>query len=262
MPPHAARWTVAAHLLCLSLLVLVRTVVQDAAAAAPAQVMENLEVMEKSWKKIRVMEVMKKSGKSSAESWNGGLVVPQERRGLGRAGPRATKLVARYHGVHSCPPSTHSATDILNYSIYEAPDGYQYPTVYSNVTRRAWLWNSLVVSMHRCRESVSSNTCEYFATWRWDVGVCALVLSKTQFWSGLVQSVRPPAACPFEKGLYTMENVSMDYETASKLISLRMEGNIWLVKFMLNDQNDRNHICTRYDLEMVRFRRTEHAGVE
>ncbi|KAK3911015.1 N-acetylneuraminate lyase [Frankliniella fusca] len=31
--------------------------------------MENLEVMEKSWKKIRVMEVMKKSGKSSAESW-------------------------------------------------------------------------------------------------------------------------------------------------------------------------------------------------
>ncbi|KAK3912370.1 Neuroligin-2 [Frankliniella fusca] len=32
--------------------------------------MENLEVMEKSWKKIRVMEVMKKSGKSSAESWN------------------------------------------------------------------------------------------------------------------------------------------------------------------------------------------------
>jgi len=33
------------------------------------QVMENLEVMEKSGKKIRVMEVMEKSGESIAKSW-------------------------------------------------------------------------------------------------------------------------------------------------------------------------------------------------
>lgn len=46
---------------------------------------------------------------------------------------------------------------------------------------------------------MSYNTCEYFTTWNWNVGICNLITMPDMVWSQIFDKVTPRLKCPLEK---------------------------------------------------------------
>lgn len=55
------------------------------------------------------------------------------------------------------------------------------------------------VVLHKCREAVTSNTCEYFATWPFTAAICSMISAKGMMWSGFLNSFHPDFKCPINK---------------------------------------------------------------
>lgn len=53
-----------------------------------------------------------------------------------------------------------------------------------------------VFMLTRCREAVSYNTCEYYHTFRWSIGICEMLNSASMPWPNLWNMWKPPMSCP------------------------------------------------------------------
>ncbi|XP_026274962.1 uncharacterized protein LOC113204131 isoform X2 [Frankliniella occidentalis] len=122
-----------------------------------------------------------------------------------------------------------------------------------NVTRPSRYIDSILFQLTKCRESVSSNTCELFQTWRFENNPCKGFNDPTALWAFTLNMIKPRPNCPFKEGTYRMRNVTIDTSVVDKL-PLPWEGNVWLVRMGFMETKTRFHMCTDTEMHVHRVR--------
>ncbi|XP_034236949.1 uncharacterized protein LOC117642647 [Thrips palmi] len=99
------------------------------------------------------------------------------------------------------------------------------------------------VVLSKCREAVSSNTCEYFATWPFRGNLCGMVRAKGMMWSSFMRAFQPDLECPISKGLYKVENATIDVSLGETIAHIDIAGNVWTVEVTITDEQEKLWSC-------------------
>ncbi|KAK3915126.1 F-box protein KIB4 [Frankliniella fusca] len=111
----------------------------------------------------------------------------------------------------------------------------------------------LLIRLTKCREMVSSNTCELFQNWRFDQKPCEGMTNPAAPWHSTWLNFDPRPTCPFKPGTYHMRNLTLGASVVDKL-PLPWEGNVWLIRFGVLDTKTRFHLCTDTEFRAHRVR--------
>ncbi|XP_052131324.1 uncharacterized protein LOC127751592 isoform X2 [Frankliniella occidentalis] len=122
-------------------------------------------------------------------------------------------------------------------------------TLEFNITRSARGIDSLT----KCREVVSSNTCELFHTWRFENNPCKGFYDPTALWACPLNEMKPRPSCPFKTGTYGFQNLTIGTSLIDKL-PLPWEGNVWIVRLGLLETKTLFHMCTDLEWHVHRVR--------
>ncbi|XP_026274714.2 uncharacterized protein LOC127751591 isoform X2 [Frankliniella occidentalis] len=122
-----------------------------------------------------------------------------------------------------------------------------------NVSRAASSLREVVVELHKCRDAVSANTCEYFQTWRFKDRLCAEWNDPTKPWNSVLGSIEPRLDCPIKQGEYHIRNGSLDLRALQGL-PIPLEGSVWKVRASTMEENHEVHTCTVIHMEPHRVR--------
>ncbi|XP_026290377.1 uncharacterized protein LOC113215036 [Frankliniella occidentalis] len=155
--------------------------------------------------------------------WGLIVVVSQARPPKSKA-PPSWKLHVDLHYVRTCPEHPIMSCPATNYFLNK--DGELMYNATCVVSKNVKDITEATFKLTRCRDAVSSNTCEYYKTFQWSIGICELLkinsLPLGQMWS----KWSPPMYCPISAGNYTMTNVKINIQDAGKLIDL--PGYVWI----------------------------------
>ncbi|KAK3915124.1 Guanylate kinase [Frankliniella fusca] len=96
-----------------------------------------------------------------------------------------------------------------------------------NVSRGASSLREVHVELTKCREAVSSSTCEYFQTWRFKDKLCSEWNDPSKPWSEMLRCIEPRPDCPIKEGVYRIRNGTMDLKVLQAL-PIPLEGSVWM----------------------------------
>ncbi|KAK3910976.1 Hydroxylysine kinase, partial [Frankliniella fusca] len=159
-------------------------------------------------------------------------------------GKSRTRLVPWFQDIVECPDKEHFVRSITSSAVLSA-NGDQLLTVKALLTAPAKSFSIFRVFIHRCANG-AQGSCEYFTTWTWDVGVCALLRANGTVWAPLVRSIVPKFACPVKSGAYSANNASLDFEAVEKTTrGLQAEKYTWRIEFQLFDELRAMFMCVQ-----------------
>ncbi|XP_034244200.1 uncharacterized protein LOC117646927 [Thrips palmi] len=108
-------------------------------------------------------------------------------------------------------------------------------------------FSKLEITMTKCADAVSYNTCEYEGTHKFSVGLCQLITSPTMPWSSSVNCLQPPVRCPLATGAYALRNATVDMSAVFKLAGPGiLDGkfdNIYKADVRVFNEKNEMHIC-------------------
>ncbi|XP_052128101.1 uncharacterized protein LOC127750442 [Frankliniella occidentalis] len=111
-----------------------------------------------------------------------------------------------------------------------------------NITRTVKRISEIRVEMTRCRDVVSSNTCEHFGNWRFQSDPCKVWMDPVAPWGGLVKSIVEDYTCPTRVGTYHMRDAVLDMKVLQAL-HLPLEGAVWQNKAFFLESSGSTHYC-------------------
>ncbi|XP_034246561.1 uncharacterized protein LOC117648256 [Thrips palmi] len=161
----------------------------------------------------------------------------------GRPGSRRTILVPRVLYMEHCKDKRQHSLIVHNYSSLVDGRGVVYLNAAMEFQRTAKALTTMKVVLHRCREAVSSNTCEYFVTWPFTAAICNMITTKGMMWSGFMSAFRPDFKCPITKGLYLLENATVDVSLGEAMSHINIAGNVWRAEVNLMDEKKELFTC-------------------
>ncbi|XP_034235750.1 uncharacterized protein LOC117642049 [Thrips palmi] len=164
-------------------------------------------------------------------------------RKSGRPGGRHTILVPRVLYMEHCKDERQHSLIVHNYSSLVDGRGVVYLNAVMEYTRTAKALTMMKIVLHKCREAVSSNTCEYFATWPFTAAICNMVTTKGMMWSGFMNAFRPDFKCPVTKGIYFLENATLDVSLGETIAHINIAGNVWRAEVNLMDDKKELFTC-------------------
>ncbi|KAK3918113.1 Katanin p60 ATPase-containing subunit A1 [Frankliniella fusca] len=188
-------------------------------------------------------------------------VVLLRRTTLGKTGRAPAKkqqskagshLVTRLLSLDKCRDRAHAVGNMTSV-LRQIGEGMVSVDVDMTVTKTAQTFSKFDMTLIKCRDAVSSNSCEYYQTWSYDLGVCAVMAAKGMPWSHSMSKMQPPFKCPFLKGDYHTRNATAELD-ALMHIPIQWEGNIWRTKVALFNENKALHLCWVADLEFPRVK--------
>ncbi|XP_034244178.1 uncharacterized protein LOC117646921 [Thrips palmi] len=59
-------------------------------------------------------------------------------------------------------------------------------------------FSKMELTITKCLDAVSYNTCEYEGTHKFSVGLCQLITAQNMPWSSFLTNLQPPVRCPFQ----------------------------------------------------------------
>ncbi|KAE8746692.1 hypothetical protein FOCC_FOCC006555 [Frankliniella occidentalis] len=111
------------------------------------------------------------------------------------------------------------------------------------------------VEMTRCRDVVSSNTCEKYGNWRLQTEPCKVWMDPVAPWGGLIKGIEEDYRCPTKsvrrcaklriyarKGTYHIRNAVLDMKSLQAL-NLPLEGAVWQTKAFFLEPSGDLHYC-------------------
>ncbi|XP_052132676.1 uncharacterized protein LOC113204013 isoform X1 [Frankliniella occidentalis] len=122
-----------------------------------------------------------------------------------------------------------------------------------NITRSVRAIDSFLIQITKCRELVSSNTCEIFHTWRFENNPCKGFNDPLALWACPVNAMKPRPDCPFKKGTYAVQNLTLGSEFMGNW-PFPYEGNVWRVRLGLLETKTLFHMCTDIEAHVHRVR--------
>ncbi|XP_034242336.1 uncharacterized protein LOC117645897 [Thrips palmi] len=160
----------------------------------------------------------------------------------GRAGAHHTLLVPRVLYMEHCKDHEHALL-MSNYSSLVDSRGVVYLNAVMEFQRTAKALTKMKVVLHKCRDAVSSNTCEYFATWPFTANICSMLTAKGMMWSGFTSAFHPTFKCPVAKGIYHLQNGTVDVSLGEAMSHINIAGNVWTAEVSLMDENKELFTC-------------------
>ncbi|KAJ1529636.1 hypothetical protein ONE63_006400 [Megalurothrips usitatus] len=145
--------------------------------------------------------------------------------------------------MEHCKDGRKHALVVHNYSALADAKGLVYLNTAMSFLRPAKSFTMMKVVLQKCTEAVTSNTCEYFATWPFTAGICTMMTTKGMMWSGFMRKFNPEFKCPMTPGLYTLENATVDVSLGETLAHVNIAGNVWNVEVSLTDENRELYTC-------------------
>ncbi|KAJ1520745.1 hypothetical protein ONE63_003840 [Megalurothrips usitatus] len=125
---------------------------------------------------------------------------------------------------------------------------------YIDVSRPAERWSEAKVVFHKCLGGISSNTCEYKSTWRFNQNPCGEFTSPLMPWNTIVAKFEPPYRCPFKAGRYVLHNATLNMEALSRLAGKEANQDItWVLKVDLDDERGRTFQCFQVAARLIRL---------
>ena len=55
-----------------------------------------------------------------------------------------------------------------------------------------------MITVTKCRDGVSSNTCEYVGRFTWSAALCSLVVTAGMPWTPVISNFHPRVQCPYK----------------------------------------------------------------
>ncbi|XP_034252303.1 uncharacterized protein LOC117651873 [Thrips palmi] len=111
-----------------------------------------------------------------------------------------------------------------------------------NITRSAQHIAEILLDFTRCRDVVSSNTCEHFHTWRLHRNACRTWMDPEAPWASLVKAFSSSYQCPTKEGTYRMKDATLDTKGLS-LLNLPLEGAVWQTTITFVEPTGSTHYC-------------------
>ncbi|XP_034244179.1 uncharacterized protein LOC117646922 [Thrips palmi] len=132
--------------------------------------------------------------------------------GEAKSQPRAA---LRYHAIEGCK-GVQTPFKVLNSSISRTKQGVYFISVdfYNHKVMKTI--TKMELSLTKCADAVSYNTCEYDGTHKFTVGLCQLLTSPTMPWASTMNRLQPPLRCPLQAGPYTIKNATVDMTAVMK----------------------------------------------
>ncbi|XP_026273957.1 uncharacterized protein LOC113203458 [Frankliniella occidentalis] len=167
---------------------------------------------------------------------------------------QTSRLVVEYPKLEACRNEPSNAIQYFNFQTRMISKTETSMNVDFNVTRSVQNVDTIMFQLTKCRESVSSNSCERFQNWRFENNPCKGWEDPNAIWSPALTNVKPRLSCPFKEGTYHVRNI-----TTSPLLAklpLPWEGNVWLVRFGMLDTKTKAgmHVCTDMEMHFHRIR--------
>ncbi|KAE8737403.1 hypothetical protein FOCC_FOCC017134 [Frankliniella occidentalis] len=174
----------------------------------------------------------------------------------GKAKSRGSHLVSRLLSVDMCRDRP-SAIANMSAVMRHLTGGTISVDVDMIVSRTAQSFSKFDMTLTKCRDAVSSNSCEYYQTWTYELGVCRVMSIPGMPWSASMSKMTPPFKCPFVKGVYHTRNATADLDAVLH-IPIQWEGNVWRVNIMVYNQLKELHLCWVADLDFPRVKNQQH----
>lgn len=179
------------------------------------------------------------------------LLAPKKRPG--KAPPGATRLTLEMPVMRECLDVPGNALRFRDMAVGMVGKADFVLNGVFDITRSAAGTDQIVVMLTKCRDHVSANTCEHFQTWRFQKGVCRIMFGDGSIGASFQKYVSPRPACPAVKGTYTIRNATVDMKLLQTL-PLPLEGNVWLVRFIINESSRKVHMCSDTEMRFHRVR--------
>ncbi|XP_052128963.1 uncharacterized protein LOC113215853 isoform X2 [Frankliniella occidentalis] len=161
-------------------------------------------------------------------------------------GARKTVLSPRILRLEHCPGSgTKHFVYFHNYTSVVDERGIVYLSVVMEFFKTAKSLSMMKVKLHKCREAVTSNTCEYFATWPFSTAICSFITMKGFMWSKFLRAISPEFKCPLLPMNYTLTNGTLDLSLGETMAHINIAGNVWDTEVEFYDQDKELFSCVK-----------------
>ncbi|KAJ1528530.1 hypothetical protein ONE63_006936 [Megalurothrips usitatus] len=105
----------------------------------------------------------------------------------------------------------------------------------------------------RCPDAISYNTCEYFDTWKFSIGICPMMTNPGMPWNPWVRAIKPTFRCPIKAGNYSFRDVGIAASALSQF-GVPLENNWYIVTLRLFDPDGLEYVCVNYTATFKRVR--------
>ncbi|KAE8736702.1 hypothetical protein FOCC_FOCC017845 [Frankliniella occidentalis] len=166
---------------------------------------------------------------------------------------QASRLVVEFPKLEACRNEPGNAIRYFNFQTRMISKTESSLNVDFNVTRSVQNVDTIMIQLTKCRESVSSNSCERFQNWRFENNPCKGWDDPNAIWSSALSHIKPRLSCPFKEGTYHVRNITTNTPLLEKL-PLPWEGNVWLIRLGMLVTKTRYHVCAETEMRVHRVR--------
>ncbi|KAK3919221.1 Splicing factor 3B subunit 3 [Frankliniella fusca] len=161
-------------------------------------------------------------------------------------GGRRTVLAPRILRLEPCPtPGKTHWVYFHKFTSMVDERGVVFLNAVMEFLRPAKSLSMMKVILHRCREAVTSNTCEYFATWPFSTAICSFITMRGLMWSNFITKIEPEFKCPIMAANYTVSNGTLELSLGEAMVHLNIAGNVWDTEVSFFDQDKELFTCVK-----------------